>query len=324
MNAPRVALASPFVPPEWIAAHGAHAFPMPGAEDAPAPEGRCPYAATLHAIATGPQQTLGEPVDLIVLATTCDQMRRASETTDTYPRVFCFGLPHTWGTPTAWRAYRAELERLSRRLRALGCSAPAPAVLAEHMRAAEIRRDAALGHAGPARERAAALLAARSLSASGPAAPVTGPRRSGAVPLALIGGHLRPSDRWLYDLVEDAGTRVVLDATEWGERTLPRRFDGRALREDPVGELVDAYFGYIPAAFRRPNSHLFAWLRRALNASDARACVFVRQSWCDMWHAEWPRLREWCARPAVTLAFGDHAASASARTRIEALVERIA
>ena len=95
----------------------------------------------------------------------------------------------------------------------------------------------------------------------------SGQRRAAAgIPLAVLGGPLLETDCAFFDLVEHAGGRVVLDATEGGERTLPRPFDPARLAADPLEELADAYFDGIPDAFRRPNSRLYEWLGRELAA----------------------------------------------------------
>jgi hypothetical protein len=58
----------------------------------------------------------------------------------------------------------------------------------------------------------------------------------------------------LFDLVEEAGGRIALDATETGRRGQPRPFDRRRIAEEPLMELADAYLG-IADASRRPNSN---------------------------------------------------------------------
>ena len=96
-----------------------------------------------------------------------------------------------------------------------------------------------------------------------------------------------------------AGGRVVLDATEGGQRTMPRRFDPARVASDPLQELADAYFDGIPDAFRRPNSRLYEWLGRELAARHVQGIIFRRYLWCDLWHAELQRLKQWspAARP---------------------------
>jgi hypothetical protein len=76
-------------------------------------------------------------------------------------------------------------------------------------------------------------------------------------------------DERVFDVIEQSGGRVVLDGTESGLRTLPAPLQRRRLRDDPLLELMDAYFGAIPDAFRRPDTALYQWLTRELAASAA-------------------------------------------------------
>ena len=97
---------------------------------------------------------------------------------------------------------------------------------------------------------------------------------------------MSPADESLLDLIETVGGRVVLDATETGERTLPAPFRVERLEADPLDELVAAYFDAIPDVFRRPNDRLYAWLGQEVAARDVRGLLVRRYVWCDLWHAE--------------------------------------
>ena len=89
--------------------------------------------------------------------------------------------------------------------------------------------------------------------------------------LAILGGPLLETDCGFFDLIERAGGRVVLDATEGGQRTLPRPFDPARVAAEPLQELADAYFDGIPDAFRRPDTRLYEWLGRELAARQSGA-----------------------------------------------------
>ena len=142
------------------------------------------------------------------------------------------------------------------------------------------------------------------------------------VPLAIVGGPLLEKDLRILDLIEQAGGRVVLDATEGGERTLPDAFDRGRLADDPLAELARAYFGTIPDVFRRPNDSLFDWLGTAMSQRQAQGLLFHRYVWCDVWHAELPRVKERSSVPVLEIDECDDDASLS-RTggRIEAFLE---
>ena len=117
------------------------------------------------------------------------------------------------------------------------------------------------------------------------------------IPLAILGGPLWEDDYALYDVVEELGGRVVLDGTEGGQRTLPRAFDPLQMAADPLQELADAYFDAIPDAFRLLNHRLYQWLGRELADRQVRGILLRRYVWCDLWHAEAERLKQW-QRPA--------------------------
>jgi len=149
--------------------------------------------------------------------------------------------------------------------------------------------------------------------------PKTG-KRTG-IPVALLGGPLLARDIEILKTVAVAGGRVVLDGTENGERVLPAPFHRRRMRQDPRGELVEAYFGTIPDVFQRPNTRFHEWLRREVPARGARGVILLRHLWCDKWHAEVQRLRESLAVPLLDLEVDGDSAPVRHRTRIQAFLE---
>jgi len=160
----------------------------------------------------------------------------------------------------------------------------------------------------------------------GPSVPREGPqtRRAQAVPLALVGGPLAREDVRVFDAIERAGGRVVLDGTESGARTFPAPFDRRRLRDDPLLELGDAYFGAIPDIFRRPDTALYQWLGRELAASAARGIVLWRNVWCDLWAAAGVRLREATGLPVLDLdVSGEEAGFNRTADRLQAFMEML-
>jgi benzoyl-CoA reductase/2-hydroxyglutaryl-CoA dehydratase subunit BcrC/BadD/HgdB len=104
-----------------------------------------------------------------------------------------------------------------------------------------------------------------------------------------------------FDIAEQAGGRIVLDAAETGERGMCLPFDRRGLRDEPLMELANAYFGGIQDASRRPNSGLYKWLKRKLIDRGVRGIIFHRYVWCDMWHAELQRLKDWTDLPVLDI-----------------------
>ncbi len=265
-----IAYTCPCVPAEWIAAHGLQPRqlipqPVEGASTIPRLEGLCPYAR-----AFADDVAASKDVDGIVVTTMCDQMRRVFDLLVRRVSVpaFLLNVPSTWQTVAAQRLYLDELKRLGRFLVRLGGHEPNKEELV-HAMLGRTRKNG--GHSPPY-----------------------------GVPLALVGGPLMQRDRILFDVVEECGGRIVLDATETGQRGRPEAFDRRRLTEDPLLELAHAYFR-IPDAFRRPNSELYQWLKNQLERTGARGVLFHHYVWCDKWHAEFTRLKEWAKRPILRL-----------------------
>ena len=151
----------------------------------------------------------------------------------------------------------------------------------------------------------------------------TGSDSGDGVPLALIGGPLLAEDGSFLELVEKSGGRIVVDASEGGERTLPALVDRRHLKDDPLDELVRIYFDAIPDVFRRPNTLLYEWLGEHLSAHSVRGIIFLRYPFCDLWHAELHRLRQWSEVPVldIDVATGKEGESSRTLGRIEAFLE---
>ena len=127
---PRIVYSCPFVPAEWVTAHGftpSRVLPSAVAESR---VGACPFAqAFVHAAARS-------SADVVIFTTTCDQMRRASET---FPQVsrtptFVLHVPTSCAAAGARALYGDELQRLGRFLERLGGQPPTPDALTEIIR----------------------------------------------------------------------------------------------------------------------------------------------------------------------------------------------
>jgi benzoyl-CoA reductase/2-hydroxyglutaryl-CoA dehydratase subunit BcrC/BadD/HgdB len=330
-----IAYCNPFVPPEWIAAHGLKPHwlqPRSVGSTLSAQRGICPAAAAVV-------DTLLQvpPGAAVVLTTTCDQIRYAAALLEHQGKlpVFLMHVPRTWQAPSARAFYREELHRLSRFLVQHGGTEPT----ADHLRdtmsrydraradlrsrqpilsavefahaATEVRED--LQEDEPAYN-SRRLTAAESVGNS----PKRNPRN-----LALLGGPMPADGGELFRIIENAGGRIVLDATESGERTLPPPFNAGRLRADPLEELVRAYFDEIPDVFHRPNDRLYTWLRQQIVERKITGLLVRRYVWCDLWHAELPRLTQELALPVLDWDVADDDPGDNARTigRLEAFLE---
>ena len=296
----------PYVPAEWIAAHGLQPSRIiPDAADSTGPLGRaegvCPYVqGFINEVITDKQ------ADGVVITTVCDQMRRSF---DILVRrcdvpVFLMNVPNTWQSLGVQKLYIDELKRLGRFLTGLGGKSPSDNVLAEIMLKYDTARTSILASGGylPARQYAEAIVA---FGKDGPGEEFNNitnrELRIKAVPLAIVGGPLMRRDFDIFDIAEQAGGRIVLDATETGERGMCLPFDRRRLRDEPLMELANAYFGGIQDVSRRPNSELYKWLKRRLIDREVHGIIFHRYAWCDMWHAELRRLKDWTDLPVLDI-----------------------
>jgi benzoyl-CoA reductase/2-hydroxyglutaryl-CoA dehydratase subunit BcrC/BadD/HgdB len=91
-------------------------------------------------------------------------------------------------------------------------------------------------------------------------------------------------------------------------------------------ELAESYFTAIPDVFRRPNTGLYEWLEQKLAERRVRGIVFRRYVWCDLWHGELQRLKQWSPVPVLEIDAGADDLSAANRIqgRIESFLEMLA
>ena len=325
-----VACSSPFIPPEWIAAHGMRPVWLHRSSERSRPSqlaqrGVCHFAESLI-----DQATASTDVGAIVLTTICDQMRYAAAYLDTNcpTPVFLFNMPSTWESPGVQQLYQDELSRLGRFLESVGGGKVSPDDLRTTMQRYDCARSAARKR-WPHRTdgRYAQWLAelrnnATLLTSCDDAETTDADMKK---PLALVGGPLWDDDYALFDVIADAGGRIVLDASEWGQRTLPGPLDLERVERDPLAELTRIYFQEIPDVFRRPNTRLYEWLGEHLSARGVRGILFWRRLFCDLWHAELEPMRQWSSVPVLDLEAADGEGITPGRMlgRIEAFLEML-
>lgn len=321
----RVYFTSPWIPAEWIAAHGLEPRGVWGVGElrldaGPASEGICPFADATRRLA------MAEDGGVMVFSTACDQMRRSYDSlpADARRRSFLFNLPATWQTSTAEGIYRAELERLGRFLCSLGGHAPGAEVLQrETARRGRVRKR--LLEVATVCSAAAFAEAVAQFHWDGACElPDEFPAAANGVPIALVGGPLCRSHWHLFDAIEASGGRVILNATEAGERSLWLDTEESDPAETPLDHLARAYFTNLVGVFQRPNSRLYAWLQPRLRSRGARGIVLWGYTGCDLWRAEAQTLRERSGLPVLLLE-ADDARQSSPRTltRIGAFLEAL-
>lgn len=326
-----VAYANPFLPPEWIVAHGLQpAWVQPAKRDHAGPlavvRGGCPFAG---AFAEASSSCAG--LAAVLFASSCDPMRYMASMVGRRQALptFFFDLPSTKFSSVASQIFRSELCRLGGFLETVGGRRPVPGELAAVMRDFDVARTRLRAQAGMlrGRERADRLLRLRNgeLAEKNRRNGVHMPPPAGEVPLVLLGGPLVEKDFELFDCLERLGGWVAADGTEGGMRTLPASFDSIAIASDPTEELARAYSETIAEVYRRPNDDLHDWVRVAIETASARGVLFRRYVWCDLWHAELHRLREWSPVPVLEIDVNrdDHGIPPRVAGRIEAFLETI-
>jgi hypothetical protein len=325
-----VFLTSPWVPAEWIRAHGLEPrgvwFSSDFAlESLPLAAGACSFAnAVVHLAEKQADSAL-------VFTTHCDQLRRGfdSVTGSASSRIFLFNLPVTWQTPVAPRIFASELERLGQFLVGLGGHTPTSGeltqILAEYGGSRIQLLEAAADY--PARQYAEAIAQFHwDGSVNLPPGAESGRPQSEAapnsIPVALVGGPLPRSQWHVLDVIERAGGRVVLNATEAGERSLWATSNPGS--EPALQALTRAYLDHCVDVFQRPNTRLYDWLKQRLIARNVRGILLWQYLGCDLWRAEAQSLREAFGLPVLLLE-ADEAASDSLRQsgRIQAFLESL-
>ena len=317
---------SPWVPVEWIKAHGLAPrgiwslaeFP---ARALPLSAGVCAFAET--ALRCAEQH----PESAMIFTTACDQMRRSFDAAAATgsARIFLFNLPATWQTAAAAQLFRLEVERLGKFLESIGGRAPSAADLAAVMAQYTQARTRLLQSAEQCSARQFAEAAVRFHEDGTVRLPATfAPQPAEAIPLAVIGGPLPSSHQTLLDVIEAAGGRVALNATEPGERTLGPVFSEAETLENPLAALCRGCFESIVDAFQRPNRRLYDWLRPRLRSRQARGIVLWHFTGCDLWRAEAQSLRDAFALPVLPLDADEVQTNSPRDTgRLEAFVETL-
>jgi benzoyl-CoA reductase/2-hydroxyglutaryl-CoA dehydratase subunit BcrC/BadD/HgdB len=149
-----------------------------------------------------------------------------------------------------------------------------------------------------------------------------------SVSIALVGGPMRRWERRIFGIIEKLGGRVVLNATEPGERNLsePGTFVAGAngsleqlrfqLAQECVARCIDVY--------QRPNTRLYEWLEERLRERQPRGIVLWYYDWCDLWRAELQTMRETFGLPVLPLQ-ADSLAGDEPRlvNRLEAFLESL-
>jgi hypothetical protein len=319
-----VFLTSPWIPAEWIKAHGLQPRGIWTAENFQ--HGPEPLSAGICAFAEAAVRFARAGTDsAVIFSTACDQMRRGFDTAvpGGKRRAFLFNLPATGQTAAAGQIFRFELERLGQFLLSIGGHAPSPEGLRQEMLRSGAARTRLLQSAPASAARGFAEAVARfhwdgSFSPPPPTAPAK------QIALALVGGpFLAPHWKWLDEL-EAVGGRVVLNATETGERSLLPAFEFEEGATSPFDTLVRGCCDGMADVFQRPNTRLYSWLKARLASRRVRGIVLWHFTGCDLWRSEAQSLRETFGLPVLLLEAGAEPGAAPRElNRLQAFAESL-
>ncbi len=130
-------------------------------------------------------------------------------------------------------------------------------------------------------------------------------------------------DGWLYQVIEDAGGRVVDDMVDLGHPY----FDGLVADDarDPLEALVDRYLGLLPVPSwhhpeRRRDRHLLSLVERR----GAHGVIFALQKFCDPHGFDYVSLKkslDGAGVPHLQLELEQPQVSGQVKTRVEAFIE---
>lgn len=288
-----IATTGPQVPHDRIRAHGYTPVTLP-----PLASAQGSPSAGVCAAAHGWAEALLSDESRFaaaVLTTRCDQLRQTFETlrARTSLPLFLLNVPATHGTETARRLYEDELKRLDRFLSRLGelrCETHSSRAFSPQS-AADACRSTALTAGGEASlsDRALRLMPD---AAEAAASPIIRVFRVG-----LLACCLTEADDAVLRMLPQVGLQIAVHAAEG---------------------TVDT-----PTIAQRPNAPFFAWLRQTSRAAGLEGWIHVRQPWCDLYHAEVPRMKSATALPWLDLETGARPAFATLRTRAEAFAETL-
>jgi len=315
-----VYLASPWIPREWVEAHGLTPRGLFSAPDCDAViprvfEGVCSFAQRNLEFARAREGSA------VVFSSACDQMRRSFDRIQPERAVpaFLFNLPATWQSKVAWRLFRTELERFTCYLERLGGRRPvAQSAFTTICDVVRARSKLLAAWCQPNARAYAEAMAGFHWDGRVTLEPGPDVREVTGVPVAFVGGPLTRAQFGVLDAIESAGGRVALNATETGERSLGWGQLSSAQEADTIDGLARVFFERIVDVWQRPNTRLYAWLRERIVEREVRGIVLWHYIGCDFWRAEAASLREAFGLPVLTLD------SDQAHTDHPRLVHRIA
>lgn len=251
----KILYSSQYIPPAWIEAHGLESvkiFPCSEGQLESEGEGICSYAELMR------QNVLSTECEGVIFTTRCDQMRRISEICRlSGKKIFLMNIPSTWQNPVSLDIYKDELMRLSSFLTKIS---------------------GATLSMGKLKKSINKLQEVNEVNKRGKN-------------IALMGGPLVDKDSELIKIIERNSANIALDATELGGMSVPG-INLKNLEKDHLAELANAYFANMPDIAKRPNTQFYEKAQQIIKERNIEGIIVRTYPWCDIWHAEIPRIKE--------------------------------
>jgi len=109
--------------------------------------------------------------------------------------------------------------------------------------------------------------------------------KAGAIPVLVSGSIVE--QMWIFDLLENAGGRVIADDLCSGYRSCEPA-DGNGI--EPMERLIDRYMRHSPCPARSSVGERITVIRKMVGESGARGVIFLLQKFCTPHLADYPAI----------------------------------
>lgn len=261
----------------------------------------------------------------LIVPTTCDQMRRQGEVWEKElgVEVFFLNVPATWGRSIV--LFQDEIRNLSQWLGADEKLLQSSIDSANSLR----KRTLSLRQKLTAREfhLLVHLWFVSDFDFFGQALAQIEDAANGreisdeGIRLLLTGGPLAVEDSLIFDIMEQAGVRIIDDTLCTGRRECDFVIEKDA---DALTAIARAYFERPPCIWRRPNTRFFSYIKEIVRRQMPDGIIFKTLKYCDVWNIESHRIKDELKLPMLTLETTYSESSlAQVEARAEAFVEML-
>lgn len=224
-------------------------------------EGICPFAETLY------HNSISMDISVSIFTTRCDQMRRISGFVQSEKQEkFLMNVPSTWQTPASFEIFKDELKRLSKFL--------------THLSGKQFSIETMINE-----------LKKKKYDI---------PKSKKGKRIAVMGASITDADAGFCKLLTKKSANITFDASEQGEIAQPD-IDFKQLNKHPFKELTNASFRNMPDIAKRPNIQFYDKANEIIRMRKIQGIILRIYPWCDLWHAEVQRIKEYFGLPVLEL-----------------------